>query len=407
MLGSGRVNTFRMLNEENVQPFLKIEMLDFSTEDENGNNINEPGELISLDMDLYNYMPCYGANEVMITLSTDDPEIRIIDGSGMVNILPDSSFHIVDQFQFQVGESAHSHFALMTLSFEAGVPITMGQQINLEILVAPSGIFIYEGEENTSDYSGTFIRDYLQENGYTSTYRSILSEDLKGIDAAFLSFGNFGSGYTALNTEMSTAIVDYLQNGGKVYLESSDAMGYDQPGNTLLLNLFGLFSAADGTENNPIDNLSGKPAALTHDMVFYSNSQDSNAWIDKYVLFPDAINAFTESDYGIVAAQHTGENGCKTFCFSYALAKLDDGEFPSTREELLQWIIDFFDLTAAITESSVVSRRSSVVSNRLSQSNNRSNRVSNFQFRFSAGKFEDIKRSRPGSRIGAGWQVVR
>jgi hypothetical protein len=210
------------------------------------------------------------------------------------------------------------------------------------------GILVYDGDPAGNDYSGAFIRDYLQEQGLTTNYKDLLPEDMKGYSAAFLSFGNWGSGSTILDAEMSEVIIDYLEHGGKVYMEGADPLGYDQPGNTQLLNLFGLFSASDGTLENPIDNLSGKPAALTHDMVFYSSSQDSNYYIDKYVLLPEGINAFTESDYGIVAAQHTGANGCKTFCFSYCLAKLDDGEFPSTREELLQRIIDFFDITTAI-----------------------------------------------------------
>ena len=46
-----------------------------------------------------NYMQCYGADNVNVSVTTDDPDIDILNGTGTVNIPPDSSFSILDQFQ--------------------------------------------------------------------------------------------------------------------------------------------------------------------------------------------------------------------------------------------------------------------------------------------------------------------
>ena len=70
----------------------------------------------------------------------------------------------------------------------------------------------------------------------------------------------------------------------------------------------------------------------------------SFTYVDNYVPNESGIIAFEESDYGTVAVQNTGEYNQRTFCFSYTLADLDDGEFPNTREELLGRICNFFDI---------------------------------------------------------------
>ena len=72
------------------------------------------------------------------------------------------------------------------------------------------GYLVYEGVADGNDYSGTFIRDYLQENAYTVTYRNILPETLAGFSAVFLSFGNYNSGSTTLDDQMANTIIDYL-----------------------------------------------------------------------------------------------------------------------------------------------------------------------------------------------------
>jgi hypothetical protein len=83
-------------------------------------------------------------------------------------------------------------------------------------------------------------------------------------------------------------------------------------------------------------------------MLFTGNSQHSNSWIDRYVPSADGITAFTESGYGPVAVQYSVPDSHRTFCFSYALAYLTDGEVPNTREELLNRILNFFDIYTSV-----------------------------------------------------------
>jgi hypothetical protein len=161
-----------------------------------------------------------------------------------------------------------------------------------------------------------------------------------------LSFGNYGSNgttNTAFNDYHAAIVQEYLESGGKVYLEGGDALGYDQAGNSELLSLFGFASAEDGS-NNIINSLEGQNAALTQGMLFTASTQVNNSWIDLY--FPNSLGtlAFYESGYGNVGVQGIGTYGQKTFCFSYALSELVDANPPSTRDSLLKRILDFFGI---------------------------------------------------------------
>jgi PKD repeat protein len=666
MLGSGRVNAYRMLSDENVMPFLKLDLISFNSIDANGNGINEPGEIVTLNFNLHNYAPCYGADNVNFYITSDDPEIAIIDGTGTVNVPPDSLFSIQDQLQIQVAANAGCHFSNLIIHFESDLQISAGKDISFKVLVNPSGILVYEGVQGGQDYSGSFIAsfldhlgfdytysntyislkgfetvflsngnfgqyldkgttftesnslavqeylesggnlyiemggmfykiyianypnriamrqlfgvdllsmstgenqidtllgvsgtptigmffngtdqlynwhidrmtpqssakvlffeqgygniaimndgsstygqkafymgyslaelhdkdttssrynillktleffdyslpqgyilsnfitdktiggsplevhftdisitdpaypvtswqwdlnndgsidsydqnpvwtyndvgdynvrliasnglksdtlvkeglitvnsgiliydgiangydfsgsfimDYLQGKASPVTYKNTFPVSLEGFSAIFLSYGNAGSGNTDLDSHMAGIIIDYLENGGFVYIEGGDALGYDQANNALLLELFGLASASDGL-TNPIDSLGGQPDALTNDMQFAGNSQVSNLWIDRYVPSANGIAAFVESGYGPVAVQNSVHDRYRTFCFSYALAKLADGETPNTREELLNRILNFFDIytdVPVIAEPAAISCR--------------------------------------------------
>ncbi len=193
-LGSGRINAFHALVDTGVTvpQELKLIIKNIDPQDENGNDIIEPGEEFTLNMKFQNYVHCVGENNVMINIESSDPEIIILDGSATIDIPPDGFFTLEDQIQIMVSEEASPHFAQFMVNIEANTPIVYFPDTIFELLVAPSGIFVFEGEENGQDYSGTFIKGFLDSLGYGYTYSNIYPVSLKGFDAVFLSHGNFG-----------------------------------------------------------------------------------------------------------------------------------------------------------------------------------------------------------------------
>jgi len=220
-----------------------------------------------------------------------------------------------------------------------------------------SGVFVWEGEANGANYSGAFIRDYMQSLGFDVVYSSAsaLPSSLQGYDAVFLSYGNFGGGNnTPLEDPDAAVVVGYLQSGGAVYLEGGDALGYDQSSNTTLLNLFGVASAVDGSNGStPVTDLQGQAGTLTEGMDFTGSTQPDNTWIDLYTPNSSGALAFVQTGVGNVGVQNLGTSGQRTFCFSYALGYLNDGNSPTTKADLLNQIADFFNLQIPVEFTSL------------------------------------------------------
>jgi hypothetical protein len=169
-----------------------------------------------------------------------------------------------------------------------------------------------------------------------------------------LSYGNYGGNNTSLEDQDASVIINYLQNSGKVYLEGGDALGYDQSGNSTLLNLFGLASASDGSSSNlPVTDLQGQTGTLTQGMHFTASTQPNNTWIDLYTPNANGTLAFTQTGVGNVGVQGSGSAGQKTFCFSYAIGYLTDGSSPSTKADLMNNILDFFDVQVPVELTSL------------------------------------------------------
>jgi serine protease len=350
-LGSGRVNAYRMLAEQNVtMPYLKLDLLSFNPADANGNGMNEPGENVTLNFTLQNYIQCTGANNVTFSITTLDPDITILDGTGTVNIPADSSFSILNQLQIKVGATATCHFAQMTIHFQSTLQILTGKDINFEVLVAPSGILVFEGEQNGHDYSGKFISEFLDHYGYNYAYTNNFPP-LLGFETVFLSFGNIGQYSdkgTPLTQSNSAAIEEFLKSGGNVYLEMGGMFYYiyNYPDRDTLKLLLGVNSIALSNLENQIDTLRGVTGTPTAGMLFAGSDQKYNWHIDRVTTRTGAFIAFKEQNYGSgnVAIMYDGTttHGQKSFYMGYTLADLRDRDTSSSRYNVLLKTMDFF-----------------------------------------------------------------
>lgn len=351
LMGSGRLNAYEMLLGENLaDPYLKLDIVELNPIDNDGDDIIEAGDSVVINMDIRNFMQIYGAENASLTLTSTDPFISIVNGEAISDFPADTIISFIDEFIIAVDNDAETHLAEFNLHIETdGIDILVGEDISFYLMIAPSGYFVYDGIEDGEDFSGEYINNYLNDNGFSATYgvEDEFPESLVGFDAIFLSFGNYGSGSEVLDKEVE-AITEFIASGGDVYIEGGDVLGYDQTDNPGFLNLFGISSSSDGF-TNPIGNLEGQTGALTEGMNFPGSSQISNLYIDSYGATSGGAIAFIEDVYGNVAVQHDNTD-YQTFAFSYALAKLNDGEFPGTKDELIQEILYFFDYATAIND---------------------------------------------------------
>jgi hypothetical protein len=279
----------------------------------------------------------------------------VVDSEATFTVTPDMADDVPDGFSIQVDGEAPSGLYSLTLSAEASdVSVSPHSELDLPpIVIANGGLLVWEGEEGAATFSGQWLRNELVSRGFEVTYvTGDFPSGLVGFDGVFLSFGNAGLDFqepigppdsARLDEEWKVeSIQSYLESGGRLFLDGSDTLGYDVyelVDGTALLPLFGIESGVDGDEEHPLTSLDGQAGTLTEGMRFTETDQDPTEWID--IFTPSTgFAAFTESDYGVVAVQHYGRYGQRTFCMAYTLAELVDGS--TTRDDLLDAMIEFF-----------------------------------------------------------------
>jgi serine protease len=356
LLGSGRINAYQALDSSGVtlRQEISLDLVNSICHDDDNDQMLEPGDVVNMSFKLRNYNYGVGANNATFTLTTDDPDIIISNNSYSADIPADDYFNLENVFEFQISEQATTHLACLKLITTADVEITWGDTISLEIPVAPEGILVYQGDGTGNAFSGEYINEFLVEQGLQVFYTSVFPFSLNGFDAVFLSYGNYGfilDDGVIVTMEMTEAITEYLMNGGYIYADCGSFFGImAYIGYSNLEELMELFSVEEvelSVTQNFINLLNGQPGSICEDLEFAGSTQSPYWYIDKITPNENGIAAFEENRYGTVAVQGEGEYGQKTFCFSYALAKLVDGVPPNTRDTLLQRIIDFFDICPA------------------------------------------------------------
>ena len=355
LLGTGRINAYRALADSNVivPQVLRLDSSFLTSGVLAGINKYMPNEVVDIGLSIQNCSHGVAANNLTVTLTTDDPDIQIVDGEYIGSIPADSFIDLIDEFKIQISSDAVTHLAKMSFNLSAEVPVVVGQVQEFEIFVNPDGILVWDGIENGQDYSGAYIRDYLVAQGYKIFYTTdVFPSNLIGLDALFLSFGNYDTygPYEDFDFYMAANVEEYLESGGKVYLEGGSSLDWVQSLNSNLLSLFGLDSILNG-DTHTINSLQGQDATITEGMLFRSSTQQSNASIDKYVSNSMGKVSFYEGSYGNVAVQSAGNYGQRTFCFSYTLSELVDNNPPSTRDSLIQRILDFFEVKSTSVEN--------------------------------------------------------
>lgn len=363
-LGEGKLNARRALADVAPTPDNEIRLYlqdNYAVTEPNGNLAIEPGETFSMNFRLRNYgFPASGAT---FTLSTTSSAVTILNNTVIADIPEDDYFSFTDTFSIYVLPSAISQYITFTITTLASLPVAVGGTLSFSVPIHAGGVLVWEPFAGSRNLSGNYLKTRLQAMGYTCAYGTVYPYSFHNFTAVFLSFGNAGYSLNARFNQpyMFTALREYLEAGGKVYIEGGDAVGYDMAyllpdvngeldAHEALWPLLGIQSAADGA-TNVINLLQGASSTPTEGISFASSLQTASSSIDTFTpLSSHARAAFIESDYGCVAVANTGALGQRTFVFSYALAELVDGVFPSTRANLVSEIMAFFESDSFVGE---------------------------------------------------------
>jgi len=192
-------------------------------------------------------------------------------------------------------------------------------------------------EPDPTPLSGPVIQTLLQNMGYTADYTTniLIVPDLSGYQAIFVCLGVWSNNHVLQETE-AQPLVAYLNGGGKIYMEGADTWAYDSP--TSLHSYFNIQGIADGTGDlAPITGITG---TFTDSMSFSYNGE--NKYIDRLGPAGSAFPILQNPSIPYYCAIAYDASSYRTIGTSFEFGGLNDATLPSTKEELLSRILNFF-----------------------------------------------------------------
>jgi len=204
---------------------------------------------------------------------------------------------------------------------------------------APS-ILIWDMGNSSSNSEAILeaISEATGRSAYISDDLFMFGDDLSavGYDAIFVLLGIYSNNHVLGEGAQVTALVNFLENGGSLYMEGGDTWAYDTQ--TSLHAYFGIDGLDDGTDD--LSTVSGIAGTFTEGMDFSYSGE--NAWIDH--LSPDGETAFAileNLDAAYICGVANAAESYSTIGTSFQLGGLNGSDELTT---LVAAMMEFFDV---------------------------------------------------------------
>jgi len=134
-LGYGRINAHTSLSTTNkdISKQLKLHVITHYAQD-NDNGLPEYGESCNFVFLVQNFNPVHGSSQLNFTLTCDDPDITINNGSGTISI-PKDEIVTSSVLTFDIAENAETKTAFFKLKFTSPDGIAIGDEFELPIFI--------------------------------------------------------------------------------------------------------------------------------------------------------------------------------------------------------------------------------------------------------------------------------
>jgi len=201
--------------------------------------------------------------------------------------------------------------------------------------VATKPVFIYEPDG--APLSGAAITYELDAMGIDYGWDTTLAADLTLYESVFVCLGVFSNNHV-LTTAEGQALADFLDTGGRLYMEGGDTWAYDVA--TPVHPYFGINGLSDGAGNaGPI---SGAVGTFTEGMSF--QYAGANSYIDTLATMGTA-EAVLKNDVPVYTNGIANDGGTyRTIGASIQFGGLTDAAPPNTKFDLLKGILEFFGI---------------------------------------------------------------
>jgi hypothetical protein len=318
----------------------------FGIQGGNGNNTLEPAETVEVVITLKNYGGA-AADDVSGTLYTSSPYAVILDSTGLFgHIGVDTALNnAADPYIVAVHDTTPTGtFISCSLVVVSNFSL---DTFDLDLIVGQRNYYVWNPDP--TPLPGQNMHQILSASGYDGDYGVSMPSYLTMYQTLFVCLGVYSTRYIIdQNSPEVTAITDFLNGGGRVYLEGSSAWFIDP----LYFDAydFGPMFGIQGIDWSLQDlgPLIGENSTFTSGMHFIYGGE--NWYMDHlqpqaegYVILSDSNDYYT---CGIARSAGT----YRTVGTNFELGLLNDGVPPSDRKTLLDSIMHFFGVYSSSVE---------------------------------------------------------
>ena len=185
--------------------------------------------------------------------------------------------------------------------------------------------------------SGTHMAIAIQDLGIGAEYTQTWPDDLNLFSNIFVCLGIYSHNHVLTQAE-GQLLADFLDNGGRLYMEGGDTWYYDAE--TPVHPMFNINKISDG--DNDMSTLLGQDGTFTEGMTF--NYGGDNNYMDRIAAFSPAFNIFENQSPQYFAGVAYDEGSYKTIGCSFEFGGLADGSGISTKLKLMEKYLNFFGI---------------------------------------------------------------
>jgi hypothetical protein len=317
----------------------------------NNNGVFDPGETVELITTIRN-AGAQDAINVVGVLSESDPYVSVDSSTSNFGDIPggSSADNAGDPFVVSsLSTTPQGYMATFSLvvsedggfidTFEVTVKIGAGGQF-----------LVWDNDPNHS--SGASIQTALEAAGYTGIYTTDLSpyySELHYYQAVFVCVGMYPDNNVIDESGPdATTLVNYLNGGGRMYLEGGDVWYWDPYWNDGydFGPLFGINATDDGTGD--LATVQGQGGTFTIGMNFVYNGE--NNYVDHIEETGTGFLVFRNSSPSYDCGVANDAGSYKTVGVSWEFSGLVDGAPPSTKTALADSIMRFFGIFVSSNE---------------------------------------------------------
>jgi len=305
--------------------------------DEQGNNNGkaDPGETFQLHLSVINSGTAPGYNLTGV-LSTEDSYMVINVDSLNYGTINGSETLTAVYTVTSLPSTPTGHIAEFNLLMTADNGFETSSVVTVVIGQIPVLIIDLDGNHN----SGPVIQSCLTNLSVSSEYLTAWPIVLGPYQSVFVCLGTYTDN-AVLTDAQGQVLADFLNAGGKVYMEGGDTWAYNTP--TPVHPMFKIDGDTDGSGD--LTMLAGMSQSLTEGMSF--NFSGDNSYIDRLLPLETATPLFENQSPAYYAAIAYDGDNYRTIGSSFEFGGLQDGSNRSVKDTLMMKYIEFFGISGA------------------------------------------------------------